>query len=120
MTGHDENNNPTVPVYTVSHCSPKTYRIYFGEDFDKFGIDGKYYQQIQVKGDTLLMNSFDATNGNLYDCIKIVKKNDQTEILDCGKDIPENLNFSPAPGNKKDMKYMKRINEYKQRRHIEL
>ena len=120
MTGHDENNNPTVPVYTVSHCSPKTYRIYFGEDFDKFGIDGKYYQQIQVKGDTLLMNSFDATNGNLYDCIKIVKKNDQTEILDCGKDIPENLNFSPAPGNKKDMKYMERINEYKQRRHIEL
>ena len=40
--------------------------------------------------------------------------------LDCGKDIPENLNFSPAPGNKKDMKYMERINEYKQRRHIEL
>lgn len=66
------------------------------------------------------MNSFDATNGNLYDCIKIVKKNDQTEILDCGKDIPENLNFSPAPDNKKDMKYMERINEYKQRRHIEL
>lgn len=74
MTGHDENSNPTTPVYTVSHCSPKIYRIYFGEDFDKFGIDGKYYQQIQVKGDTLLMNSFDAANGDLYDCIKIVKK----------------------------------------------
>lgn len=118
MTLHDKEGNPVTPLYTVSHCSPKIYRIYFGEDFDKFGIDGKYYQQIQVQGDTLTMNAFDASTGSLYDCVKIVKDKGQTRLLDEGKDIPENLNFTPAPGNKKDQEYMERINAYKQRHHI--
>lgn len=33
-------------------------------------------------------------------------------IIDYGKNIPEHLNFKPGK-NKKDRKYMKRIEEYK-------
>ena len=49
MTRHNDEGQPTVPVYTVSHCSPKQYRIEFDERFDRFGTGTQFYQLIAVR-----------------------------------------------------------------------
>ena len=118
MTLADEQGNRTTPLYTVSHCSPKLYRICFSERFDKFGIDGKYYQQLLVHGDTLSMNTYDVTSGKLYDAVDLIKKNGKTQVMDKGQDIPENLNFVPDLNNRKDREYLEQIKAYKEKRGI--
>ena len=117
MTGHFKNGAPEAPVYTVSHCSPKNYRIHFDERFDKFGISSRYYQTVAVVGDTLAMATYDANTHALYDSLLIVMDPYENfrwrPVRDLGKDIPESLDFTPAPGNEKDAKFAKRIEEYK-------
>ncbi len=116
MTGHYKNGAPAAPVYTVSHCSPKNYRIHFDEHFDKFGISSRYYQTINIHGDTLEMAAYDANTQALYDSLMIimnpVKGFGWRPVIDLGKNIPENLDFTPDPANKKDRKFAERIQEY--------
>ena len=116
MTGHNDEGTVVTPVYTVSHCSPKNYRIHFDERFDKFGISSRYYQTISVHGDTLTMAAYDANTHALYDSLMIVvnpvKKLKWRPVIDLGKDIPENLEFTPDPDNEKDRKFAERIQEY--------
>ena len=117
MTAHDKNGCPIAPVYTVSHCSPKNYRIHFDDGFDKFGISSRYYQTVSVNGDTLAMAAYDASTHALYDSLMIIVNPNKSfqwrPIRDLGKDIPENLDFTPDPANKKDRKFASRIEEYK-------
>ena len=111
--GTYKNGAPAVPVYTVSHCSPKNYRILFDERFDKFGISSRYYQTVSVSGDTLTMACYDANTHALYDSLMIhVSPNKAHLVIDLGKDIPENLEYTPDPSNKKDFKFAERIQEY--------
>lgn len=112
MTLHDEQGSATPPVYTVSHCSPKSYRITFNQRFDKYGIESRYYQYIRIHGDTLSMSTYEVPAGNLYDSLDIVKSGVKPMIIDHGKNIPEHLNFQPG-NSKKGQEYMKRIEEYK-------
>jgi len=109
MTNHDETGKPQTPVYTVSHLSPKNYRIEFDEQFDKFGSGSRYYQQVRVSGDKLTLTAYDAVTKVLYDSLVITKDS----IFDYGKDIPEVIEFTPAPGNKKDAKFAERIKQHK-------
>ena len=119
MTHHNDEGQPTVPVYTVSHCSPKQYRIEFDERFDRFGTGTQFYQLIAVRGDTLQMNTYDAATGQLYDRVNIVKgEHDHVQIVDEGQQIPEILRFTPRPGNKKDAAFADRIRDYKRRKGI--
>ena len=113
MTSHDEAGTAIPPVYTVSHCSPKNYRINFEEEFDRFGISSRYYQTVTVNGDTLTMATYDANTHALYDSLLIIDS-ETRHVVDLGKDIPENLDFTPDPTNKKDQKFAKRIREYKE------
>jgi len=113
-----KNGAPATPVYTVSHCSPKNYRIHFDERFDKFGISSRYYQTVNLHGDTLEMAAYDANTHALYDSLLIVVSPVKAHlVVDQGKDIPENLDFTPDPNNKKDQKFAARIQEYLNRRH---
>ena len=116
MTSHYKNGAPEAPVYTVSHCSPKNYRIHFDEHFDKFGISSRYYQTVSIHGDTLEMAAYDANTQALYDSLMIIinpaKEYGWRPVIDLGKDIPENLEFKPDPANKKDRKFAERIKEY--------
>ena len=109
----------STPIYTISHCSPKSYRIEFDERFDKFGTGSRYYQKVQTKGDTLFLTAWDANEETLYDSLLIVNTQGTKVVKDCGKDIPEKLTFTPDPDNKKDVAFAERIKEYKQRKHIE-
>ena len=111
--GTYKNGAPAVPVYTVSHCSPKNYRIGFDERFDKVGISSRYYQTVSVSGDTLTMATYDANTQALYDSLMIVVSPVKAHLVnDLGKDIPENLEYTPDPANKKDRKFAERIQEY--------
>lgn len=116
--GTYKNGAPAIPVYTVSHCSPKNYRIHFDERFDKFGISSRYYQTVSVSGDTLTMATYDAGTHTLYDSLMIHVSPVKAHLVkDLGRDIPENLEYTPDPSNKKDVKFAKRIQEYINRRH---
>ena len=108
MTNHDAEGMAVTPVYTVSHLSPKNYCIEFDKRFDKFGSGSRYYQQVRTSGDTLIVTAYDANTHALYDSLAITK----SHVLDYGKNIPEKIVFTPAPGNKKDMEFAKRIDDY--------
>lgn len=120
MTHHDSNGVATTPVYTVSHCSPKSYRIEFDEErFDKFGSGSRYYQKVRTHGDTLFLSAADAYAGTCYDSLYIVKRDGESLLIDVGKDIPEVITFTPAPGSKKDAAFAERIQEYKKKKKIQ-
>ncbi len=112
MTVHDDNNHTVTPVYTVSHLSPKNYRIEFSDMFDKFGSGSRYYQQIQADNDQLTLTAYDAVTHALYDSLVITR---QGQVLDYGSSIPEVIEFTPVPGNKKDAQFAERIKRYKLR-----
>lgn len=105
----------STPVYTVSHCSPKSYRIEFDDIFDKFGSGSRYYQKVHASNDTLYITAYDANNGTLYDSLLIVNNGNMKNIIDCGKNIREVVEFEPAPGSKKDAEFAERIKEYKEK-----
>lgn len=118
MTAHD-GRRPVPPIYTVSHCSPKHYRFEFNPRFDRYGCGSQYYQRIDISGDTLRMNTYDANTHALYDGIDIVKgEHDIPHLIDRAVRMPEKLNFTPRPGNKKDAKFMERLREYKSQKGI--
>ena len=108
----------TTPVYTVSHCSPKNYRIQFDKRFDKFGISSRYYQTVEVKEDSLVLAAYEVYGHQLYDSLLIVKHGagEEGHIIDLGQDIPEYLEYVPDPHKKKDLKFAKRIKEYQKRK----
>ena len=112
MTRHAD-GRPVTPVYTVSHCSPKNYRIQFDDRFDKFGISNRFYQTVRISGDTLQLAAYEVNGGTLYDSLAIIKHGDGVPtIVDLGRTIPECMDYTPDPKNKKDMKYAERISEY--------
>lgn len=113
MTGHAGDGCSVTPVYTVSHCSPKAYRIAFSDRFDRFGIADRFYQKIRVHGDTLTVTAYTTPDNRLYDALDIVKRDEAVQVIDRGRDIPERLDFTPRPGSKKDLKYQERIDRYK-------
>lgn len=80
---------PTVPVYTVSHCSPKQYPLYI-DDADRYGTGDRYYQRIALHGDTLQMCTY-AIDNRLYDRIRLTKENGKTVVADLSEGIPEQL-----------------------------
>ena len=119
MTRHDDKGQAVTPVYTVSHCSPKNYRIEFDDRFDKFGISSRYYQTVEISGDTLSLSAFEVYGHTLYDFLQIVKsEKGQVSIRDFGKAIPEYMEYEPDPDSKKDRAFADRIADYK-RRHPE-
>lgn len=119
MTNKDGDGVPKTPIYVISHFSPKNYRIEFDSKFDKFGSGSRYYQMVTAHGDTLSFSAHDALSGALYDSLTIVKHGTEVNVHDLGKDIPESITFVPDPNNSKDMKFAERIEEYKQRKHID-
>jgi predicted phosphodiesterase len=116
MTCHDDKGHAVTPVYTVSHCSPKNYRIEFDDRFDKFGISSRYYQTIAVSGDTLSLTAYEVYGHTPYDSLQIIKSaKGQVSIRDFGKTIPEYMDYEPDPNSKKDRAFAERIADYKHR-----
>ena len=88
MTAH-EDGMATTPVYTVSHCSPKNYDLYQNERYDRFGTESRYYQTIDLSGDTLTMATYEAYHHTLYDSLQVVKGNAQVQRVVINDFFPE-------------------------------
>ncbi len=114
-TNKDEEGNSTTPVYTISHCSPKNYQIDFDDDFDKYGINSRYYQTVDIKGDTMALATYDANTHELYDTLEVIKTDEHTSINDLGADIKENMTYKVNPSSDKSLEFFERIEEYKNR-----
>lgn len=120
MTQHGPRGEARPPIFTVSHCSPKHYRIEFSDRFDRFGTGTQYYQQITIHGDTLSMRTYDAQTQQLYDAVDLVKgEHDHPTLIDRARHIPERLEFTPRPGNKKDAQFAARIADYKRKKGLQ-
>jgi predicted phosphodiesterase len=46
--GDSKMKDRTTPVYIVSHCSPKNYKIVFDERFDKYGLSSRLKISIRI------------------------------------------------------------------------
>lgn len=114
MSNLNENEQKVTPVYLISHCSPKHYRIKFDNKFDRYGISSRYYQIINVLSDTLSIAAYELNSNELYDSVSILKSDVDKKgmIIDYALNIPENMSFSPRPESKKDNDYEERILEY--------
>ena len=73
MTRHTDDGQPVTPVYTVSHCSPKNYRIKPDDRFDIITNTSRYYQTVDISGDTLTMKAYDVSGHTLCDSLQIMK-----------------------------------------------
>lgn len=120
LQGHEHayarmrSNQQTIPVYTVSHCSPKNYRIEFDEEtFDRYGSGSRYYQKIRTHLDTLFLTAYDAHSGLLYDSLRIIKDNRQLRVTDDALHIPEVIEFCPDSTKRTDLQFAERIRRYK-------
>lgn len=63
----------TPPLYTVSHCSPKNYKIKPSERFYPVIKDTRCYQIIKVKGETMTMLAYNAATHEMIDSVEIKK-----------------------------------------------
>jgi hypothetical protein len=80
--------------------------------FDKFGSGSRYYQKVETSENALTLTAYDAVTQMLYDSLVITK----SAVLDYGSNIPEVIEFTPVPGNKKDAQFAKRIEAYKNKK----
>lgn len=72
-------DNP--PLYVISHCSPKNYRIDPTERFHPVLSDSRYYQVITVDDASVTLKAYDACNHAMIDSVRIINK-ENPRILD--------------------------------------
>lgn len=114
LASTEEDGGKATPVYTISHCSPKQYRVDFDRPFDRIGIAGRYYQKVTVTPDTLFLSAYEAVTGELYDSLLLVKRPEgqPSRVVDAASHLPENMSFTPRPGKGKDADYAANIRRY--------
>lgn len=114
MTNKKEDGKMTTPVYLVSHASPKSYSLKLSDKYDRFGTNRRFYQYIDIAGDTLKVKAY-LENDSLYDDVYIVKNSSGISIIDHAKDIPELLE-QPWLTGKKAKKYEQSVAEWRNRK----
>lgn len=75
LQGHDHgysrsSTHGNTPLYLVSSCSPKTYKVDPKPIHDKVGADLQLVQEITIVGDTLHYNSYQM-DGTLFDSVLV-------------------------------------------------
>ena len=114
MTNKNDEGEMTTPLYLVSHASPKRYRLSFNDKYDRFGTNRRFYQHIDVTGDTLRMQAY-LENDSLYDDVRIVKNASGTQIIDNAKDIPEILEMPARLSGKKAEEFERNAEKWRNR-----
>jgi hypothetical protein len=110
MISKDKNGDLKTPVYVVGQASPKDYRLYFNEKYDRFGSGLRFYHTVNVYQDSLIFKTF-TKNNELYDAVSLKKEKDKISVSDNGKKIPEQIGITPRNRLKKGEreKYEKEI-----------
>lgn len=73
LLGHDCENPP---LYVVSHCSPKNYKVKPTERFNPVLRDSRYYQIISVDETSVTLRGYDAFSHALIDSVRVGKGNE--------------------------------------------
>lgn len=111
MTTPAEDGQRSTPIHIISHASPKTYSLYFNDRYDRLGTNHRFYQSIDVQGDTLQLRTFLEDN-SLYDDVCIVKDGTHTQVIDNAVNIPESLEMPWLKG-KKAMAFEEKVNQWR-------
>ncbi|NDV46891.1 metallophosphoesterase family protein [Paludibacter sp. 221] len=106
MISKDSDDTFATPVYMVGQSSPKDYRLYFNDKYDRYGNGKRFYQNISINGDSLLVKSYTDTN-KLYDDICIIKKENNIQIEDRAIAIPEQIEVNSRSKRMNDEKLKK-------------
>ncbi len=83
-----KNDDFATPVYVVGNSAYKNYPPYRNENYDRFGSQMRFYQTINVNGDSLRLKTY-AENETLFDDILLIKASHKTSIFDLSTGIPE-------------------------------
>lgn len=67
------NECKNIPLYTISHCSPKNYNLKPTERFYPVLSDSRFYQIVSVDADAITMKAYDANTHHLVDSVRIIK-----------------------------------------------
>ncbi|GAE85610.1 hypothetical protein [Bacteroides reticulotermitis] len=113
MTNKTDDGKMTTPLYLVSHASPKEYRLWISDRYDRYGTNHRFYQTVNVEGDTLRMRAF-LENDSLYDDVSLIKTKAGIEVIDGAKNIPEILDIPWLTG-KKAKAYEQKVTEWRKR-----
>lgn len=62
-----------LPLYVISHCSPKNYRIHPTERFYPVLSESRYYQIVTVDKASVTLRSYDAVSNVLVDSVRVEK-----------------------------------------------
>lgn len=103
MISKGRHHRLTTPVYLVGQSSPKDYRLYFNDRYDRFGTGKRFYQTVTARGDSLFVQSYTDTD-DLYDDVCIVKDGQSRQVSDRAVDIPQELEFNPQRRHMSDKK----------------
>ena len=84
----------TTPVYVISQCSPKDYRINLQSGYDRYGLGNRFYQIVTIANDTLQFLTFTEKH-ELYDELLLIKSSDGSVLFeDKGIGMLEILNIN--------------------------
>lgn len=115
MSGKNEETDLKTPVYLISYCSEKQYRLYFKTEVDKYGTNDRFYQRISVSDKSVSVKTF-TSNHELYDDFAIEDSCGVHLFRDFGKDIPQKIEvpdwFRKVKKEKRVKEYQKDIDEY--------
>lgn len=98
------------PLRLVSFCSRKEYPLSFHGDVARWGTDDRYYQRITVSDTMLSLESFTADH-QLYDKVRILKKNGKRVCVADSVDAPERVYVSEWFRKNKSAKRVKEFEE---------
>ncbi len=83
------------PLYVVSQCSAKDYRISFDSGYERYGVGQRFYQVVSIAGDTLQLTTH-TLDGAIYDEVFLVKTAAGVEVIDHYSDRSEQLTLDPT------------------------
>jgi 3',5'-cyclic AMP phosphodiesterase CpdA len=119
LQGHEHGyarmtNEKTTPIYIISNSSPKDYRLYFNEKYDRFGNGERFYNTINISEDSLVIKAF-TENNELYDDILLLKNK---QVQDRATDIPEHFEINNRAKKMKGKKLEEYQQEIRARQHF--
>lgn len=107
---HDDSGEMSEPLRLISFCSRKEYPLSFHGDVARWGTDDRYYQRITVSDTMLSLESFTADH-QLYDKVRILKKEGKRVCVADSVDAPERVYVSEWFRKNKSAKRVKEFEE---------
>ncbi len=96
LSGHEHayarrTNAGATPVYMISQCSPKDYRISLKSGYERYAVGQRFFQVVRIVGDTLRVSAYTFDEHALYDELTLIRTDSGVRIEDDFAHRPEFL-----------------------------